>query len=125
MSKKILLAKVGLDGHDRGIKILLRALKNAGFKVIYTGIRQLPKQVAVAAIQEDVDVVAVSILSGAHKILLPKVAKLVKTGKPSCRVIAGGVIPKKDHEYLKKKGIDEVFDTGTSTGKLIEYLKSI
>ncbi|MCS7184682.1 MAG: cobalamin B12-binding domain-containing protein [bacterium] len=123
--KKILLAKVGLDGHDRGIKIILRALKEAGFKVIYTGIRQLPRQVAAAAIQEDVDVVAVSILSGAHKLLLPEVAKLIKKQKPNCKIIAGGVIPKKDFEFLKKNGIDEVFETGTPIKTIIEYLNRI
>lgn len=122
---RVLVAKPGLDGHDRGAKVISRALRDAGMEVIYTGLRLTPEQIVNAAIQEDVDVVAMSILSGAHNTLLPKVVELLKTeNAEDILVIGGGVIPDEDIPYLKERGISEVFTPGTPTSTTIEFIKS-
>jgi len=121
---RVLVAKPGLDGHDRGAKVVARAFRDAGFEVIYTGLRQTPDQIAEAALQEDVDVVALSILSGAHNTLLPKtVAALRERGLDDVLVVAGGVIPAADIPGLKAAGIAEVFTPGTPTGVAIEFIR--
>ena len=126
MEKKIrvLVAKPGLDGHDRGAKVVARALRDAGFEVIYTGLRQTPEQIAEAALQEDVNVIAMSILSGAHGHLFPKVVDLVrKEGMNDVLIIGGGVIPEADIPALKEAGIAEVFTPGTPTGDVVTFIK--
>ncbi len=121
---RVLVAKPGLDGHDRGAKVIARALRDAGMEVIYTGLRQTPEQIVSAAIQEDVDVVACSILSGAHATLLPKVKELlVAEGADDILFVAGGVIPDGDIPHLKENGIAEVFTPGTPTDVTINYIK--
>lgn len=127
MDKKIrvLVAKPGLDGHDRGAKVVARALRDAGFEVIYTGLRQTPEQIAEAALQEDVNVVAMSILSGAHPHLFPKVVNLVREkGMTDTLIIGGGVIPEGDIPALKEAGVAEVFTPGTPTSDVIEFIKA-
>lgn len=127
MSKRIrvLVAKPGLDGHDRGAKVVARALRDAGFEVIYTGIRLTPEQIAEAALQEDVNVVALSLLSGAHNTLFPKVVELIKAkGMDKVLVIGGGVIPDADIPGLKAAGVAEVFTPGTPTAKIVEYINA-
>jgi len=122
---RVLVAKPGLDGHDRGAKVIARALRDAGMEVIYTGLRQTPEQIVEAAIQEDVDVVALSILSGAHNTLFPKVTKLLKErGAEDILVIGGGVIPEEDIPFLKEHGIAEIFTPGTPTSAVVEYIKT-
>lgn len=122
---RVLVAKPGLDGHDRGAKVVARALRDAGFEVIYTGIRLTPEQIAESAIQEDVNVVALSLLSGAHNTLFPRVAELLKAkGMGDVLTIGGGVIPDADIPGLKAAGISEVFTPGTPTEKIIEYIKA-
>lgn len=122
---RVLIAKPGLDGHDRGAKLIARALRDAGMEVIYTGLRQTPEQIVAAAIQEDVDVVGMSILSGAHNHLLPKVVELLKAqGADDVLVIGGGVIPDDDIPGLKTAGIDEVFTPGTATTTTIDFIKN-
>jgi methylmalonyl-CoA mutase C-terminal domain/subunit len=122
-SRRILIAKPGLDGHDRGAKIVARALRDAGFEVIYTGLRQTPEQIAAAAVQEDVAAVGLSILSGAHNRLLPEVSRLLRAAEAAdVLVFAGGIIPERDIEGLKQAGIDEVFLPGTSTRDIVHYL---
>jgi methylmalonyl-CoA mutase C-terminal domain/subunit len=126
-SKKIrvLVAKPGLDGHDRGAKVVARALRDAGMEVIYTGLRQTPEMIAEAAIQEAVHVVGLSILSGAHNALLPKVTELLrKEGADDVLVIAGGIIPEDDIPGLKAAGIAEVFGPGTPLSEIVEYVKA-
>ena len=121
---RVLIAKPGLDSHDRGAKIVARALRDAGMEVIYTGLRQTPEQIAETALQEDVDVVGLSILSGAHPTLFPKIMQLLKKkGMADVVVFAGGIIPQEDVPALKKIGINEVFGPGTPTTILVEYLK--
>lgn len=121
---RVLVAKPGLDGHDRGAKVIARALRDAGMEVIYTGLRQTPEQIVSAAIQEDVDVVACSILSGAHATLLPKVKQLlVAEGADDILFVAGGVIPDADIPHLKENGIAEVFTPGTPTDVTINYIR--
>ncbi|MGI1692022.1 cobalamin B12-binding domain-containing protein [Thermoanaerobacter uzonensis] len=121
---RVLVAKPGLDGHDRGAKVIARALRDAGMEVIYTGLRQTPEQIVEAAIQEDVDVVALSILSGAHNTLFPKITKLLKErGADDILVIGGGVIPEEDIPFLKEHGIAEIFTPGTPTSAVVEYIK--
>ena len=123
---RVLVAKPGLDGHDRGAKVVARALRDAGFEVIYTGIRLTPEQIAEAALQDDVQVVALSLLSGAHNTLFPKVVELMKEkGLTDVLVIGGGVIPDSDIPGLKAAGIAEVFTPGTPTGKIVEFIKII
>lgn len=122
---RVLVAKPGLDGHDRGAKVIARALRDAGMEVIYTGLRQTPEQITNAAIQEDVDCVALSILSGAHNTLLPKVVELLNAqGADDVLVIGGGVIPEDDIPFLKEKGIVEVFTPGTPTTVTIEFIQN-
>ena len=126
MEKKIrvLVAKPGLDGHDRGAKVVARALRDAGFEVIYTGLRQTPEQIAEAALQEDVNVIAMSILSGAHGHLFPKVVNLVREkGMNDVLIIGGGVIPETDIPALKEAGIAEVFTPGTLTTDVVKFIK--
>ncbi|MBN2797054.1 MAG: cobalamin B12-binding domain-containing protein [Clostridia bacterium] len=122
---RVLVAKPGLDGHDRGAKVVARALRDAGMEVIYTGLRQTPDQIVNAAIQEDVDCVAISILSGAHNTLLPKVVKLLAEQDASdILVVGGGVIPDEDIPFLKENGIAEIFTPGTPTSVTIEFIKA-
>ena len=122
-TKRVLIAKPGLDGHDRGAKVVARALRDAGFEVIYTGLRQTPEQIAAAAIQEDVAAVGLSILSGAHNVLLPEVAKLLSDqGGDDILVFAGGIIPEQDLATLEAAGVDRVFLPGTHTESIVEYL---
>jgi methylmalonyl-CoA mutase C-terminal domain/subunit len=122
---RVLVAKPGLDGHDRGAKVVARALRDAGFEVIYTGIRLTPEQIAEAALQEDVDVVAMSLLSGAHNTLFPKVVTLLNDkGATGKLIIGGGVIPEGDIAGLKAAGVSEVFTPGTPTSAIIEYIKT-
>ncbi|MHB8584620.1 MAG: cobalamin B12-binding domain-containing protein [Thermoplasmatota archaeon] len=126
MAKKIrvLVAKPGLDGHDRGAKVLARALRDAGMEVIYTGLRQTPEQIAETAIQEDVDVVALSCLSGAHMTLFPKVVDLLRAkGASDLLVLGGGVIPHDDIPELKKRGIAEIYGPGSATGDIVRYIE--
>lgn len=122
---RVLVAKPGLDGHDRGAKVVARALRDAGFEVIYTGIRQTPEMIAEAALQEDVDVVGLSILSGAHMALCPRVVQLVRqNGMDNVVVLVGGIIPDEDIGPLKQAGIEEVFGPGTSTQDIIAFINS-
>ena len=126
MDKKIrvLAAKPGLDGHDRGVKVVTSALMDAGMEVVYTGLRQTPTQIVEAAIQEDVDVIAMSILSGAHDYLFPKVMELLKEkGVDDMLVIGGGIIPDEDIPALKEAGIAEIFGPGTSTEDIVKYIQ--
>jgi methylmalonyl-CoA mutase C-terminal domain/subunit len=125
MPFKVLIAKPGLDGHDRGAKVVARALRDAGFEVVYTGIRQTPEQIAEAALQEDVQAVGLSILSGAHMVLVPRVAELLrKNGLGDALLFAGGVIPASDAGALKAKGVTEVFGPGTSTQDIVSFLQT-
>ena len=122
--KRVLIAKPGLDGHDRGAKIVARSLRDAGYEVIYAGLRQTPEQIASAALQEDVDAVGLSILSGAHNTLLPDVTRLLREqGGDDVLVFAGGIIPERDIEALKEAGIDKIFLPGTTTKAIVEYLQ--
>ena len=121
---RILMAKPGLDGHDRGIKVVSRALRDAGFEVIYTGLHQTPEMIASVAIQESVDMVGLSLLSGAHNDLFPKVVNALREmGGDSVAVFGGGVIPEGDIPYLKEKGVSEIFTPGASTDDIIEFIK--
>jgi len=121
---RVLIAKPGLDGHDRGAKVVARALRDAGMEVIYTGLRQTPEQIVETAIQEDVDVVGMSILSGAHTHLFPKVMELLKENNiKDIIVMGGGVIPEEDIPKLKKIGIAEIFTPGTDTREIIKFIK--
>ncbi len=121
---RILIAKPGLDGHDRGAKFVARALRDAGMEVIYTGLRQTPESIANAAVQEDVDAVGLSILSGAHNTLLPKVVELLKAkGAGDILVFGGGVIPEDDIPGLKEQGIAAVFTPGTPSDQFIKFIK--
>jgi len=121
---RVLIAKPGLDGHDRGAKVVARALRDAGMEVIYTGLRQTPEQIVETAIQEDVDVIGLSILSGAHTHLFPKVMELLKENNiEDIIVMGGGVIPEEDIPELKKVGIAEIFTPGTNTRDIIKFIK--
>ncbi|PKL06377.1 MAG: methylmalonyl-CoA mutase [Spirochaetae bacterium HGW-Spirochaetae-9] len=122
---RVIVAKPGLDGHDRGAKVIARALRDAGMEVIYTGLRQTPEQIVQAALQEDADVVALSILSGAHNHLFPRVVELLKEkGADDILVFGGGVIPEEDIPFLKSKGIAEVFGPGTPTSVTVDFIKN-
>ena len=122
---RVLVAKPGLDGHDRGAKVVARALRDAGFEVIYTGLRQTPEQIVAAAEQEDVNVVALSLLSGAHNTLFPKIVEMLKeTGMGDVLGVGGGVIPDADSPGLKEAGVAAVFTPGTPTGDVIEFIKA-
>ena len=121
---RVLVAKPGLDGHDRGAKVIARALRDAGMEVIYTGLRQTPEMIVEAAIQEDVDAIGMSILSGAHMTLLPRVMKLLaENGLDDVLVVAGGIIPDDDVPALKETGIASIFGPGTSTEEAISFIK--
>jgi methylmalonyl-CoA mutase C-terminal domain/subunit len=121
---RVLIAKPGLDGHDRGAKVLARGLRDEGFEVIYTGLRQTPEMIVDAAEQEDVDVIGLSILSGAHMTLLPRVADLARErGMDDVLIAAGGIIPDADVARLKQAGIAEIFGPGTSIGQIARYLR--
>ncbi len=120
---RVLVAKPGLDGHDRGAKVIARALRDAGMEVIYTGLRQTPEMIAVAALQEDVDAVGISILSGAHNTLCPRIVELLReNGMDDTLVLVGGIVPKEDIAVLKSKGVSEVFLPGTSTQDIVDFL---
>ena len=121
---RVLAAKPGLDGHDRGVKVVASALMDAGMEVVYTGLRQTPAQIVHSAIQEDVDVIAMSILSGAHDYLFPKVMELLKEkGVEDMLVLGGGIIPDEDIPALKDSGIAEIFGPGTTTAQIIDYIR--
>jgi methylmalonyl-CoA mutase C-terminal domain/subunit len=126
MAKKIrvLVAKAGLDGHDRGAKVIAAALRDAGMEVIYTGLRQTPEMIVEAAIQEDVDVIGISILSGAHMTILPKILSLMKEkGLDDVLLTGGGIIPEEDIKELKKMGVGELFTPGAATTAIADYIK--
>jgi methylmalonyl-CoA mutase C-terminal domain/subunit len=121
---RVLIAKPGLDGHDRGAKVVARALRDAGMEVIYTGIRQTPEMIAEAALQEDVDAVGLSILSGAHMELFPRVVEQLKTrGVDDVLLFAGGIIPDEDMQALRDMGFQAIFRPGASTGEIIEFIR--
>lgn len=120
---RVLVAKPGLDGHDRGAKVIARALRDAGMEVIYTGLRQTPEMIASAALQEDVDAVGISILSGAHKTLCPRIVDLLhEAGMTDTLVLVGGIVPNEDIPDLKAKGVSEVFLPGTSTEDIVKFI---
>ena len=121
---RVLVAKPGLDGHDRGAKVIARALRDAGMEVIYTGLRQTPEMVVSAALQEDVDVIGLSILSGAHNAIIPRVMELAKQNKmDDVLVLVGGIIPDQDIPGLKEKGVAAVFQPGTPMGDIVKFIK--
>ena len=122
---RVVVAKPGLDGHDRGAKIVARALRDAGMEVIYTGLRQTPEQIASAAVQEDVDVVGISILSGAHNTIIPRICQLVhEAGMQDVLVIVGGIVPDADIPRLKEAGVAAVFQPGASTQQIVDFIRS-
>ena len=121
---RVLVAKPGLDGHDRGAKVIARALRDAGMEVIYTGLRQTPEMIAAAALQEDVDAVGISILSGAHKTLCPRIVDLLRqNGMDDTLVLVGGIVPNEDIADLKENGVAEVFLPGTSTEDIVSFIR--
>jgi methylmalonyl-CoA mutase C-terminal domain/subunit len=121
---RVLVAKPGLDGHDRGAKIVARALRDAGMEVIYTGLRQTPEQIARAAVQEDVDAIGISILSGAHNTIMPRVCDLLRAEHmDDVLLVVGGIIPEEDIPGLKKAGVAEVFQPGASTQDIVEFIR--
>ncbi len=121
---RVLIAKPGLDGHDRGAKVICRALRDAGMEVIYSGLRRTPEEIVQAAIQEDVDIIGLSILSGAHTVLFPKIIRLLKEAKAEdIMIIAGGIIPEKDIPKMKKIGIAEIFLPGSSTQDIVRWIE--
>ncbi len=120
---RVLVAKPGLDGHDRGAKVIARALRDAGMEVIYTGLRQTPEMIAAAALQEDVDAVGISILSGAHNTLCPRIVNLLReNGMDDTLVLVGGIVPQEDIPTLKANGVSEIFLPGTSTEDIIKFI---
>jgi methylmalonyl-CoA mutase C-terminal domain/subunit len=122
---RVLVAKPGLDGHDRGAKVIASAFRDAGFEVIYTGLHQTPEMIVSAAVQEDVDVVAISVLSGAHMTLFPKIVELLReAGADAVLVTGGGIIPNEDAERLQELGVGRLFGPGTSTEEAVEYVRS-
>jgi methylmalonyl-CoA mutase C-terminal domain/subunit len=121
---RVLAAKPGLDGHDRGIKVICYALRDAGMEVVYTGLRQTPEQIVTTAMQEDADVIALSVLSGAHEYLFPRVMELIREkGLPDVLVVGGGIIPDEDIPAMKAAGIAEIFGPGTYTADIIRYIR--
>jgi methylmalonyl-CoA mutase C-terminal domain/subunit len=122
---RVLVAKPGLDGHDRGAKIIARALRDAGMEVIYTGLRQTPEQIVSAALQEDVDAIGISILSGAHNTILPRISQLLRENQmQDVLLVAGGIIPDEDIAGLKQAGVAEVFQPGASTQDIIQFIRT-
>lgn len=122
---RILVAKPGLDGHDRGVKVIARALRDAGFEVLYTGLHQTPEQIVAAAIQEDVDAIGVSIMSGAHMTLVPRILEvLAREGAGDIMLFAGGIIPDADAEALKQRGVAAIFTPGTSTEAVVAWARA-
>ena len=122
---RVLVAKPGLDGHDRGAKVIARALRDAGMEVIYTGLRQTPEMIAAAALQEDVDAVGISILSGAHNTLCPRIVNLLReSGMDDTLVLVGGIVPQEDIITLKAQGVSEIFLPGTSTEDIVTFLNN-
>lgn len=122
---RVLVAKPGLDGHDRGAKVIARALRDAGMEVIYTGLRQTPEMIAAAALQEDVDAVGISILSGAHNTLCPRIVDLLReNGMDDTLVLVGGIVPQEDVATLKAKGVSEIFLPGTSTEDIVKFINA-
>lgn len=122
---RVLIAKPGLDGHDRGAKVVARALRDAGMEVVYTGLRQTPEMIAEAALQEDVDVVGLSILSGAHLVLVPRIVHLIRTnGQDNVLIYVGGIIPDEDIPTLKALGVSEVYGPGSSTEQMASDIRS-
>ncbi len=122
---RVLIAKPGLDGHDRGAKVIARALRDAGMEVIYTGLRQMPEQVVSAALQEDVEFIGLSILSGAHTVIVPRVMELLKErGMDDVQVVLGGIIPDADLEEMKRLGVAAVFQPGTSLQEIVDFLRT-
>ncbi len=121
---RVLVAKPGLDGHDRGAKIVARALRDAGMEVIYTGLRQTPEQIANAAVQEDVDAIGISILSGAHNTIVPRISELLRAqGMDDVLMVVGGIIPDEDIPTLKQAGVAEVFQPGASTQAIVDFIR--
>ena len=121
---RVLVAKPGLDGHDRGAKVIARALRDAGMEVIYTGLRQTPEMIAAAALQEDVDAVGISILSGAHNTLCPRIVNLLReNGMDDTLVLVGGIVPQEDIPTLKSNGVSEIFLPGTSTEDIVTFIR--
>ncbi|HXW13142.1 MAG TPA: cobalamin B12-binding domain-containing protein [Terriglobia bacterium] len=121
---RVLVAKPGLDGHDRGAKIVARALRDAGMEVIYTGLRQTAEQIASAAVQEDVDAIGISILSGAHNTIIPRICELLRAeGMDDVLLVVGGIIPDEDIPGLKQAGVSEVFQPGASTQTIVEFIR--
>ena len=122
---RVLVAKPGLDGHDRGAKVIARALRDAGMEVVYTGLRQTPEQIVSAALQEDVEFIGLSILSGAHTVILPRVMDLLKQNEMTdVRVVVGGIIPDEDLPALREMGVARVFRPGASLQEIVEYLRA-
>ncbi len=122
---RVLVAKPGLDGHDRGAKVIARALRDAGMEVIYTGLRQTPEMIASAALQEDVDAVGISILSGAHNTLCPRIVDLMRAnGMDDTLILVGGIVPQEDIVKLKSNGVSEVFLPGTSTEDIVKFINA-
>ena len=122
---RVLIAKPGLDGHDRGAKIIARALRDAGMRVTYTGIRQTPQMIVEAALKDDVDIVGLSILSGAHMELFPQIVEgLYERGMENVVVVAGGIVPDADREALRKMGVSEIFGPGTPTSEIVEFIRA-
>jgi methylmalonyl-CoA mutase C-terminal domain/subunit len=122
---RVLVAKPGLDGHDRGAKIVARALRDAGMEVIYTGLRQTPEQITSAALQEDVDAIGISILSGAHNTILPRICELMRAqGLDDVLLVVGGIIPDEDIPELKKGGVSEVFQPGATTTEIVGFIRA-
>ena len=121
---RVLVAKPGLDGHDRGAKIIARALRDAGMEVIYTGLRQTPEMIATAALQEDVDAVGISILSGAHNTLCPRIVNLLReNGMDDTLVLVGGIVPQEDIPVLKANGVSEIFLPGSNTEDIVKFIR--
>jgi methylmalonyl-CoA mutase, C-terminal domain len=122
---RVLVAKPGLDGHDRGAKIVARALRDAGMEVIYTGLRQTPEHIVNAALQEDVDAIGISILSGAHNTIVPRICELLRAqGLSDVLLVVGGIIPDEDIAELKKAGVSEVFQPGASTVEIVDFIRA-
>ncbi len=121
---RVLVAKPGLDGHDRGAKVIARALRDAGMEVIYTGLRQTPEMIVSSALQEDVDVIGLSILSGAHNVIVPRVNELLHKNKmDDVLLLVGGIIPEQDFEVMKKAGVSGIFNPGTPMDEIVEFIR--